>query len=80
MTPNGQELLADDFPLWHGTRAGCQKGVHADDLADLSEAQTRAQARDAVGMEEPQASEAGRNERSSASSQRADGGRSLKDR
>ena len=35
---------------------------------------------DSAGLEEPQASEAGRNERSSVSSQRAHGGRSLEDR
>lgn len=80
MTPNGREFLADHLPLWHGPRTRRGKGVHADDLADPSETEARAEARDAAGVEEPEAPEAGRNEGSSASSQTADGGRLLKER
>jgi hypothetical protein len=50
MTTNGREFLADHLPLWHGPRARCGKGVHPDDLADPSKAQTEAETRDAAGV------------------------------
>src|SRR5215213_2400585 len=77
MTPDGREFLTDHFPLWHGPRARLGKGVHADDLADPSKAQTRAKARDAAGLGEPQAPETGCSEPTPASSKRRDGGRAL---
>lgn len=77
MTLNGREFLADHFPLWHGPRVRCGKGVHADDLASPSKTQTRAKARDAASMEQAQARETSREERSPASSKRADGGQFL---
>ena len=66
MTPNGREFLADHFPLWHGSRAGCGKGVHADYLAEPSETEARTEPRDAAGMEEPEAPETSCNEPSPA--------------
>jgi hypothetical protein len=77
MTLGGREFLTDHFPLLHGPRARRGKGVDADDLADPSKAQTRAAARDAAGLEEPQALETGCSEPSSASSKRANGGQVL---
>ena len=77
MTPNGREFLADHLPLWHGPRARRGKGIYADDLADPSETEARAEARDAAGMEEPEAPETGGNESSPASSKRADSRRSF---
>src|SRR5687768_16702258 len=79
ITPDGREFLADHFPLWHGPRARCGKGVHADDLADPSKAQTRAEAKNAAGLAAPQASETRHNDRSSASSKRTNGGRALEE-
>src|SRR3712207_4454930 len=74
MTPDGREFLTDHFPLWHGPRARCGKGVHADDLADPSETETWAEARDAAGMEAPQGSETGLHEPSPATSKCTDCG------
>jgi hypothetical protein len=37
---NGREFLPDWLSLWHGLRAGDQQGLHPDDLAYASEAET----------------------------------------
>jgi hypothetical protein len=79
MTTSGREFLSDHFSLWHGPRARRGKGIHANDLADPSKTQTRTEARDAAGMEEPQALETGCSEPRTASSKRADGGQSLEE-
>ena len=77
MTTHGREFLANHLPLWHGPRARRGKGVYADDLAHPSEAQAKAETKDAAGMEELQAPETSCNESSPASSKRADNRRSL---